>query len=276
MNSVHDETKKETSDFYAGGCAQFFWHLTAFELEISRIDKPAESNAPNKSDVAGKMRRGSMRKKVFYICLLVFLVLSLKNKSFASGSEYKLYFDITFRENLLFDKYDVELYLDNEQVGELKYAVSFTCMTSAIPGKHTVIFYKSGNHDVFGLKEITIEEDCSFRGMIQTEGKKITIIESELEASLSGSSIRVEDMSNMFLTDAIKILESAGFKNIVYKSDSGSEIKKLSNWIVISQNVAPGEQHDQNDEILLTCQKIDSFLEELSILNPSFCKMFII
>ncbi len=180
----------------------------------------------------------------------------------AESEEYKLYLDITFKENLFFDKYDVDLYVDDKEIGTLEYASAFSKLVDVSGKKHTITFYKSSNHDYKGEEEIEIAQDSTYRATIQTDAKKINIVTSQIEENLEGSAIEVKNVSMMLLPNAIETLKEQGFNDITYKGYDGDTINKKSNWIVLSQNINPGEAIDKNEEINLSCQKIVEFLSE--------------
>lgn len=204
-----------------------------------------------------------MKKLLTLIYLIIFSALIFSTDIYAAeNASHKLYLDITFKENLFFDKYDVDLYVDDQKIDTLEYASPFTKLVDVTGSKHTVTFYKSSNYDYYGSEEIEINSDATYRATIQTEGKKVKIVSSDISENLDGSSIEVEDVSLMFLPDAMELLKSLGLNAITYKSADGGKIQKEANWIVLSQSIDPGNAIDKNDELILTCQKITDFVTE--------------
>ena len=89
-----------------------------------------------------------MKKLQTIICWLIFVVFALgMNTNAAENDAHKLYLDITFKENLIFDKYDVDLYVDDQEIDTLEYASPYTKLVDVTGSKHTVTFYKASNHN---------------------------------------------------------------------------------------------------------------------------------
>ena len=203
-----------------------------------------------------------MKKVSLFMWYLLVLIFVFCGAVKAEDEQCKLYLDITFKENLLFDKYDVLLCLDDKEIGMIKYAQPFTYLTDVKKGKHTITFYKSGNRDICGTETITVKEDCTYRCKIQTDGKKVNIVNSEQEATLEGSSIVIPDLELLFAVDAVRKLEEVGITKIKLEDEQGHSASKDKNWIVIKQSVKPTKKLDKNDEIVLTCKVVEEFLSE--------------
>ena len=204
-----------------------------------------------------KQEKDSLKKHIwrkqrgsFWIIFLFILVFGI-NVFGAEKATNKLYLDITFKENMFFDKYDVDLYVDDQKINTLDYASPFTMLLDVTGKKHTITFYNSSNHDYSGTETIKINENSTYQATIQTDSKKINIISSSVVNNIDGSSIDVEDVRLMFLPDAISLLKNRGLNAVTYRSTDGKKIKKQSNWIVLSQSIAPGESIDKNTEVNL-------------------------
>ena len=194
--------------------------------------------------------------------ILLFLLILGADLSATETEATKLYLDIVFKENMIFDKYDVDLFVDNKQVDTLKYGEPFSKLIDVSGDSHTITYYKASDHDCSGQEEIRIAGDSTYRAIIQTDSKKIKIVSSEVEETLEGSSLEVADVSLTFLPEALEKLKELGFKKVTYSGTGGGNIKKDSNWIVLSQRPSPGSLIDQNDEIVLSCSKITDFVSE--------------
>lgn len=215
-----------------------------------------------------KQEKDSLKKHIwrkkrgsFSIIFLFILILGI-NVFGAEKATNKLYLDITFKENMFFDKYDVDLYVDNQKINTLDYASPFTMLLDITGKKHTITFYNASNHDYSGTETIKINENSTYQATIQTDSKKINIISSSVINNIDGSSIDVEDVRLMFLPDAISLLNDRGLNAVTYRSTDGKKIKKQSNWIVLSQSIAPGESIDKNTEVNLVCKKTERFISE--------------
>ena len=199
-------------------------------------------------------------KKIYWIMVGIIIVI-YSGTVLGADNKNKLYIDVSFKENLLFDKYDVSLYIDGVEIEKLEYGDIYTYMAEVQKGMHTIKFCKENNQEISGTENITVENDCTYRCKIQTDAKQINIVNSEVIASLEGSSIVLPKLELLFLSDASERLEECGFINISYETESGKTIKKESrDWTVIKQNEQPGSVLDKNDPVILTCSKTTEFL----------------
>ena len=106
-------------------------------------------------------------KKIFFKRLfLVLLILAVIDVGFinreihAKDNTDTVHVEIEFPGNWIFNKYDVDLFIDNEQVGTIPHGEGYSTTTSLTSGKHELIFYKVGNQSVFakGVFNISSEE----------------------------------------------------------------------------------------------------------------------
>ena len=194
--------------------------------------------------------------------IFLFSAVSLNTTVYAKSDTYKLYVDVSWKENLIFDKYDVKLLIDGNEIGTIEYASPYTYLADVKEGEHTITFSKENDADIQGKETISIAESMTYRCKIQTEGNKVNIISSELEATLEGSSIEMPDVMLMYSSEATKQLEAAGFLNITCENSDGKSAKQDNTWIVVEQSEEKGTSLDKNDRIVLTCEKTSDFLTE--------------
>lgn len=86
-----------------------------------------------------------------------------------------IYFDIGFRSNLLFNIYDVSVFLDDVNIGTMKHGKSFEQRVRSTIGKHTIKFCKYDDQEVFGQIEVTFIESSDFTGEISAKGDKVIL-----------------------------------------------------------------------------------------------------
>ena len=207
-----------------------------------------------------KVRTGWLR------CVLpfLFLVLLLVGAPAQAQEKHRLYLDLTFQENFLFDRYDLELYVDEERVMEIPYGKPFSALLEVSGGDHTLTFCKKGDPSVKGEGSVTLREDSTFRCRIKTEGKKVRLLDQEVTRSLEGSSLLVPDLSLILLPEGRDLLEKSGFQNIRPIDESKKAIRgPEEDWIILSQGVPAGKALDKNEEIVLTCQELSGFYQNL-------------
>lgn len=170
-----------------------------------------------------------------------------------------LYIDVKSEYNLLFDKYDLELYLDNTEIGAVSNGNSFTKLIDVLSGSHQFYVYKSGDHSVSASRTLTIEDDTTFVATL-SHGRSISFSDTSIVTGIQGASIELIDVTNMSLSDAISSLKALGFINI--REEPYGDIWLKENWIVVSQSIDPGSTADKNNLIVLNCIKIDIFFRE--------------
>lgn len=203
-----------------------------------------------------------MKKYVLGIITCIFLFCSMGISVSADNDAVKLYLDISFKENIFLNKYDVDIALDGKVIDTMPYGKPYTHMASVNVGKHSISFQKKGDSEILCTAQVEAKGNCSFRCTIQTESKQINIVDSKLDNSLEGSSIEMLNVNKIFLPDAIIKLTKQGFINISYQSADGKTVSKESDWIVVSQSIKSGSVLDKNDEIVLSCEKITDFVSD--------------
>ena len=105
---------------------------------------------------------------LFIICIMIFTfsyyVDADENGSNAPlGESCNVYFDVDFMENLFFNTYDLELYLDDTKIGTLAHGKPYTKMHSTTPGKHIITFYKDEDHSVKNSEDIEITKEGTLK-----------------------------------------------------------------------------------------------------------------
>ena len=131
-----------------------------------------------------------MRKAVFVLIML--LLLAAAPCCFAEDV-HELVLDFTFADSGLFNRYDVELFLDGESIGELPYGDSRTITRSVGGGTHTVTLQKSDDASISQSREFSVSRDTTWLCTIRTGAKSIELSEKRIEA-LSEKSRLPEDI----------------------------------------------------------------------------------
>ena len=86
--------------------------------------------------------------------------------------------EIDFVRNLLFNKYDVDVYIDNDFVAKMAHGTDLKKEVRLDnTGTHTIVFYKSGDRSVTAKTAFLADSHYSFCCKITTERKKIRIEE---------------------------------------------------------------------------------------------------
>ncbi|MBR3358716.1 MAG: PASTA domain-containing protein [Solobacterium sp.] len=171
-----------------------------------------------------------------------------------------LYLDISFDSNLFLDRYDIEVYVDETKVGDIKHGDPFSVLLTVKEGKHTVYFYKPDDHNVSGSEKITLEGDMTFKCTIKPHGSYVETRDVEKIDSIEGSAIPVPDLTGQRFGKARETLENLGFRNIDYETTDDSSVWDSSNWIVTKQSAAAGSEADKNTQIVLTVIRLSDHL----------------
>lgn len=166
---------------------------------------------------------------------------------------FQLYFDLEFDTNLFLATYDVDMYLDGENLTTIKHGNNYSNLIRVREGEHVVKFYKSTDNTVCSAKNINVTGDCTLKGRIHTNSKDIELNDFNTLESIEGASIEVLNVTGFGLSDAMKLLAESGFANV--REEPNDEIWDRDNWIVVSQDIAPGSFIDKNERITLNCVK---------------------
>ena len=108
-------------------------------------------------------------------------------------SEYYLYVTMQSEDNILFNTYDVEVYLDDDEVGTIANGAEFTKLILLEEGSHTLSVKKVGNDKVTANKSLEINENTSFNCNIKHKKNKIEIVDIETTNNVPLRVIRAEE-----------------------------------------------------------------------------------
>ncbi|MCR5230156.1 MAG: PASTA domain-containing protein, partial [Solobacterium sp.] len=97
----------------------------------------------------------------------------------------RLYVDVKSESNLLFNTYDMDIYVDDHNLGTVKNGDSFTALAEVIEGSHEIYAYKSSNHSTSAYKQIDVNGDTTFSSRI-SHGGSIGFEESSVKEGILG------------------------------------------------------------------------------------------
>ena len=176
--------------------------------------------------------------------------------------KHQLYLDVEFESNLLLAIYDVDVYVDEEMVGNIPHGKNFTKLLEVDEGSHLIRFENEGDSTVTAEKKIDVKNDMTFKCTIKGHSDEIEFVDIELLDSIEGNSIKTENYLGRSLEAVTEELEANGFVNVNYHSkDESDSIWDTANWVIVEQNIEPGVELDKNSEIILTCEKIETYLD---------------
>ena len=196
-------------------------------------------------------------------------------------------FNLTSEANLMFSRYDIEVYVDDSNLGTASNGQSLFAQMDLLEGKHELKAVNAENNKISATKRIdvtgnmTFTSDMShdrnsieFRNAEITEGIDEKIKEASSEKTEEGNASEdttetaesekiMINVVGMVLSDAEDALHEAGYFLIDYKTENGKTVMKRSNWIVKEQSIEPGEPVSTSSRITLTCGKLDDYFSDM-------------
>ena len=179
-------------------------------------------------------------------------------------SACKLFIEIDFVENLVFSRYNVELFLDGQHLATLPHGKYFTTICEVSSGKHSLDFVEENGTNK-GSTEFEIDIDSTFSCRIATTSSGIDVSKEQVTQSITGVSIIMPNTVGMLYSEALESLHQAGFVNISYKTVGNHFIWVDSNWLVQEQNIAPGTSVSKSEDIKLVCISLEDHFKEIFI-----------
>lgn len=166
------------------------------------------------------------------------------------------YIDISSRDNILFDRYDMSIEIDDTNIGTVPNGATITYLADVYEGEHVVTAYNAENHSVYATYNIEIDRDLTFSASLE-HGSAISFNAAEITDGVIGASLEVPNVTGAVLNEAMAALEQIGFINI--RQEPYDDIWDRSNWLVVQQGVAAGEVVDKNTYIQLDCIRLDEY-----------------
>ena len=81
-----------------------------------------------------------MKRKLSLLCAVVCALCAILTVSTALAGSHTVTLKVDFEKNLIFSKYDVEVYLDKARIGTYEHGKDFTVSFTVDDGDHTVWF----------------------------------------------------------------------------------------------------------------------------------------
>lgn len=204
-----------------------------------------------------------MNKKLVSLLLAIACFITIFPHAIAAQSN-NLYIVIDYPEGFLKQKYDVSVYFNDELIKIMKYGEKFSTVIGNLnSGTYTLALYNSRDKSVKASKPIFIDQDTTLSFEIDSKKKNIEITSYKLSSGIEGSQIKFPNLKYVYLERAESLLKDLGFIDIQHVTENNGSIKNKSNWLVISQNVEEGSYQKSTVPIVLTCRKINTFLQEI-------------
>lgn len=127
---------------------------------------------------------------------------------------YEVSLDLECKENLIFNKYDVSVYIGNEFVGTLGHGKSKTFTAELKKGTHDLILKSDENSSIVGKKTFNIKTDRTLRYIVTCGGSAVKLkYMKQLKVPYTNN-----DADGVKVTDVEKAFKDAGFKSVTLKA----------------------------------------------------------
>lgn len=130
---------------------------------------------------------------------------------------------VDFMSNLIFNKYNVKLLLDDEEIETLKHGEGADLTLAVEPGEHTITFRSAESSSVKGIVDLTVDCDIEVAYKISCSGDEVTVetmytdrkIElSDGETKINVSASEYKHKNYQEVSEELKLL---GFTNIEHE-----------------------------------------------------------
>ena len=128
--------------------------------------------------------------------------------------------NINFVGNLVLSKYNVELLVDNETIGEMQHGVDGIFELSLKEGSHELRFIKKGDNSIYGSTTLIVSDDVDAYYKINCHNNRVDVetISIDYLTKLNDDEVRIDRTANSFVgknvNDVINALSDLGFTNI--------------------------------------------------------------
>jgi len=122
-----------------------------------------------------------MKKRLFLICALALVCSFLFCISTALAGGHNVTLKVDFEKNMIFSKYDVDVFIDDEKIGTYEHGVNFTASFSAGDGDHTIWFYEHGDKSNKGSIAVTVNSETAVSCKIECKNNKVKVTKVEID-----------------------------------------------------------------------------------------------
>lgn len=172
-----------------------------------------------------------MKKSIALIICIVIVLLTFCSCASSSNYTYEpepvpvTRYSITLHakcvSNLLFSKYDIAIYVDNNKCDTLSHGSESDFLYNLTKGSHTITFQSADNASVKGqivLDDIQSDIDLSVKLYCEKKEISVTTVYVDRKIELSEDEIKIEDSDLHFYgndyKDVVKYFSDLGFTNI--------------------------------------------------------------
>ena len=224
-----------------------------------------------------------MRKVLITMLLLIlmFCFVACGSETPATNNEsravYNVELQVKCEKNLLFSKYDINVFIDDKKIGTLDHGTENTWKTTLSEGTHTIKVCEEGDSSVDGTLTFDITEEIRlvYKATCHSNQVELSLEHNESMRSLSDSETKITDSpqgyKNRVFKDVEQELKAAGFTNIqttVIRDLTGGWLETDGDIesITISgrTDFKKGEIITKDAEIIITYHTIELTKEEMN------------
>ena len=131
-----------------------------------------------------KQCRRNLPKKIVEILILC-LAISFCYSFPAKADSYNLTLRIESESNLIFSKYNIEIYVNNQKVSTIKNGGTHTGTISVIEGYCVIDFYNEDGHRKYATRTIQISGDTSYKCDLHSYSDEIKILRETCNGTMT-------------------------------------------------------------------------------------------
>lgn len=136
-----------------------------------------------------------------------------------AGPVYSVQIEIECVENLIFSKYDIDVFVDKNKLETLDHGTTQTYSLELEEGTHTLVVAKEGNKSVDGTVEFAVSENSNFCYKIACTSQQVKIEkvnEDNGESEVDATANSVEDTSRTLSGFNISTNQTITFCGIIF------------------------------------------------------------
>ena len=119
-------------------------------------------------------------KKCFIIVSIIIMLCIMFSIGLASAEDYTIDLSVDFEENLMFSRYDVDVYLDASKIGTYTHGKGFSVSIPSGEGNHTIWFYEENDKSNSGSIELNISSDTTVKCHIECKRNQVKVTKVEI------------------------------------------------------------------------------------------------
>ncbi len=170
--------------------------------------------------------------------------------------------DISSDYNLLFSKYDISIYLGDEEVGTVANGKNISQTYDILEGEYVLKVKRFNESSPVNKTKLTIDTDSLFKCSLSHDSDEIEFHDVVTEDLTS----KMPDIVGKKLAYGKSDLKNANLYNIDITPtiDSSSE----NDWIIVLQSIPVSAEIGLNHQITLECKSLNDYYNDLFINKP--------